>query len=66
MLQRLRDRCLRLRDQPRLGRTYNDRDRVLVERRYLIFYRIDNIVETTVVITLVIHGARDLSSLILR
>ena len=61
----LRQRCLTLARQPELGRRYDNRFRVLVEGQYLIFYRLDGVGnKRTVVISIVVHGARDFGRLL--
>jgi len=59
------ERCASLRDFPQLGRVYNHTYRVLTEGSYLIFYRVTTHEDTQLVtIMLVVHGARDLGSII--
>lgn len=64
MLDRLEQRCLALARHPRLGRGRPDIGagaRCLVERPYLILYRIAG---SHVAIVRVVHGARELSELL--
>jgi len=65
LIERLRQRCLSLASFPKRSRRYGGRYRTLIEGDYLIFYRSDgkDAVET-VVIALVVHGARDYADLL--
>ena len=58
-------RCAALSDFPQLGRVYNHSYRILVEGKYLIFYRVSKAAaEQEVTIVLIAHGARDLRSVL--
>lgn len=65
LMERLRDRCFSLETFPNRGAPYGEHHRMLVEGEYLIFYRVSEAEDAvTVIIVAIVHGARDVPSLL--
>lgn len=59
----INERVSKLQDFPFVGRKYNESFRMLIVRKYLIFYRVDDS-NTKIFITSVIYGGRKLEEII--